>query len=477
MPIYCYNTLTKKKEILKPLKTKRIIRMYVCGPTVYGPGHIGHARTYIAFDIIRRYLEYKKYRVKYIMNITDIHDDIIKEAKKRRISTSVLANKYTKIFLKEQEELGIKKADFYPRVTKHIKEIIKFIELLIEKGYAYLSQGSVYFDVSKFKDYGKLSGIKLKEELSGTRVKTDKYKKEEASDFALWKRAKAKEPSWQSPWGKGRPGWHIECSVLSQIYLGKQFEIHGGARDLIFPHHENEIAQSEAATSKKPFVKYWLHSGLLTISGQKMSKSLGNYIEISEAKKIYSPRIIRFFVAKSHYRSPLDWQKKNLEGARRAIERIDEFIEKLKTQEAGGKSKGQKSKLVRELVSKTKKDFERAMDDDFNTPRAISSIFRLITKTNQIIDKEGLTKKEAEKTLHLLEEFDGVFNFLFPWPQEKKAIPKKVRDLASLREKYRRQKKFKEADKIREEIKKLGFLVEDTKRGPKLKKTGLAKEI
>jgi len=265
-----YNTLTRKKEIFKPLKKGRV-GMYVCGPTIYGPSHLGHARTYISFDLIRRYLVYRGYKVKYVVNITDVHDDMIKEARKRKITIAQLADKFLPLYLKDMNTLNVQKADIHPRVSQHIKEIIKMIEILINKGYAYVTyDGSVYYDVSQFKNYGRLSRIKLDKEITGTRVKTDKYEKKAVIDFALWKAAKKGEPYWLSPWGKGRPGWHIECSVMSMKYLGETLDIHGGAKDLIFPHHENEIAQSEAATGKK-FVRYWLHAGLLKIEGKKMS--------------------------------------------------------------------------------------------------------------------------------------------------------------------------------------------------------------
>jgi cysteinyl-tRNA synthetase len=474
-----YNTLTRKIEIFKPRKDK-LVGMYVCGPTVYGPGHVGHARSYITFDIIRRYLEYKGYKVKYVMNLTDIHDDIIKTANQKKVHFLDLANKYIKVFLEEQKELGIKKASVYPRVTEHIPEIIKFVQGLIKKGFAYEKDGSVYFDVSKFKDYGKLSGIKLKKAVSGTRVATDRYEKEEACDFALWKAAKPNEPSWESPWGKGRPGWHIECSVMSQKYLGEQFDIHGGGRDLIFPHHENEIAQSEALTGKKPFVKYWLHCGLLTINGQKMSKSLGNYIEIEKALKLWPARVIRFFAASSHYRSPLDWTEKNLLKAKGGIERIEEFVDKIrnpkpevrnpsipKVSGPRGKSQIPNSKFEK-IISKAQKEFEEAMDDDFNTPKALAVVFELIRKINPLLDKNQIDKAQAKQILEFLKSIDKVFNFIFKKKEEK--IPKSVQVLVEKREELRKQKKWAEADKIREKIKQLGYEVQDTSSGPKIKK-------
>ncbi len=461
-----YNTLSRKKQVFQPIKPREI-NMYVCGPTVYGPGHVGHAKTYIAFDIMRRYLQYKGFKVKYIMNITDVHDDIFKAMKREKVSLLTLTKKYTNLFLKEQELLGIKKANHYPRVTKHIKEIISFVRTLIKKGFGYQQNGSIYFDVFKFKDYGKLSGIKTKKALSGTRVEVDKYEKKEAVDFALWKGKKPGEPSWPSPWGKGRPGWHIECSVMSQKYLGQQFDIHGGAQDLVFPHHENEIAQSEAATGKKPFAKYWIHGGLLTINGKKMSKSLGNYIKIIQALKDWSPRIIRLFVVSSHYRSPQDWNEKKLKGIKKEIERIDDFVERL---EDVKKQKTNKRRNAKSLISRTKKDFERAMDDDFNTPVALSSVFRLIKQGNSLMAKNQLSQTDAKDVLRTLKEIDQVFNFMF-WKKEKKEkTPQKVKELVKQREKYRKNKDWKKSDEIRKQIKKLGYLVEDTEKGSKIKK-------
>jgi len=455
MTLRVYNTLTRRKEKFRPIHRERV-RMYVCGPTCYAAGHLGHARTYIAFDIIRRYLEYKGYKVKFVMNITDVHDDIIKAALKEKTDIFSLGNKYTKLFLEEQEKLGIKKADVYPRVTEHIEKIIKFIQGLENKGFAYEKDGSVYFDVSKFKDYGKLSGIKLKKAKTGTRVQTDKYEREEACDFVLWKKAKPGEPSWKSPWGKGRPGWHIECSVMVKNHLGEQIDIHGGARDLIFPHHDNEIAQTEALTGKKPFVKYWLHAGMLNINGQKMSKSLGNYIEIGDVLKKWNPRIIRIFVASSHYQSDVDWSEKNLLQAQESLERIDEFIGKLKAQKP-------KAKIIISVIKpvlKAKKQFEEAMDDDFNTPRALAAIFELIREINPLLDKNQIGRTQTKKIFECLKEINKVFNFLFPY--EKEEIPQIVKALVKERERLRKEKKWAQADEARKKIKELGFELKDT---------------
>jgi len=446
-----YNSLTKEKEIFKPLKNK-MVSFYVCGPTVYGPGHIGHARTYIAFDIIRRYLEYKEYKVKFVMNITDVHDDIISAAIKEKTDIFTLGNKYTRLFLEEQEKLGIKKANAYPRVTKHIEEIIEFIQELEKKGFAYERNGSVYFNVAKFKNYGKLCGIKLEKAKICTRVRTDKYEKKEACDFVLWKKAKPGEPSWESKWSKGRPGWHIECSVMSKKHLAEQIDIHGGAKDLKFPHHENEIAQSEALTGKQ-FVKYWLHAGLLTINKQKMSKSLDNYIEIRDVLKKWDSRIIRMFICSSHYQSNLNWSEKNLFQAKNSLERIDEFVEKLK------KTAGKKSKTIDKLSLKIQKSFDEAMDDDFNTPEALAVIFELIRNINPLLDKNQISKSQAKEILSFLKKIDKIFNFIFPAQKEK--IPQEIRDLIKEREELRKEKKWTEADEIRKEIEKLGFQIKD----------------
>ena len=452
-----YNSLTKKLEEFKPINDK-LVKMYICGPTVYGPGHIGHARTYTIFDIIRRYLEYKKYKVKFIMNITDIHDDIIKEATKQNTNIFSLAEKHIKSFLQNQEILGNKKADKYPKVTENIKEIIKFIQELEKKGYTYVKDNSVYFSISKYKDYGKLSNIKVKKTITGTRIDTDKYDKENISDFVLWKKSKPNEPYWDSPWGKGRPGWHTECSVLIKKYLGEQIDIHGGGRDLIFPHHENEIAQSEAVSEKKPFVKYWMHAGFLTINNQKMSKSLGNYIEIDNALKEYNPRIIRFFIASAHYRSPLNWEKLYLIKPKESLKRIDEFISKLKNIEG-------KRKEANIELEKWKSSFIKAMNDDFNTPKALATLFTMIKEYNILLDKNEITKKQSSEILNFLEDIDNIFNFLI---KKEKEIPKEILDLVKRRAILRKKKEWKKADKLRKEINQKGYQIEDTSKGTEI---------
>ena len=444
-----YNSLTKEKEDFKPLKDK-LIRMYVCGPTVYGPSHLGHAVTYIRFDFIRRYLEFLGYKVKFVMNITDIHDDILKKSRELNVKPKNLADKYTKEFYKDIESLKIKKAFKYPRVSDHLKEIINLIKILIKKGYAYETSDGVYFSVSKFKGYGKLSGRKLESAVTGTRVRTDKYEKEEVVDFALWKKEND-EWLFNSPWGKGRPGWHIECSAMSIKYLGMPFDIHGGAIDLIFPHHENEIAQSEAAYEKK-FVNFYLHSGLLYVNGQKMSKSLGNYIELRDYLKENSSRFLRFFVFKHHYRSPIDFNEENIKEAKSSFESLNEKIAKLE------QIKNLKGKKSLNIKSYEKKVLE-ALNDDFNSPLALSYIFELLNEAENLLIKDELKEKSRKELLNFLKKLDKFMLFLFPWQK----LDKKIINLVKKREKLRNLKKFEEADKIREELKKLGIKVVDIK--------------
>jgi len=444
-----YNSLTKEKEIFKPLKDK-LVRMYVCGPTVYGPSHLGHAVTYIRFDFIRRYLEFLGYKVKFVMNITDIHDDILKKSRELMIKPKTLADKYTKEFFKDIESLKIKKAFKYPRVSDHLKEIINLIKVLIKKGYAYETSDGVYFSVSKFKSYGKLSGRKVEEALTGTRIKTDKYEKEEVVDFALWKKEND-EWLFDSPWGKGRPGWHIECSAMSIKYLSIPFDLHGGAIDLIFPHHENEIAQSESAYEKK-FVNFYLHSGLLYINGQKMSKSLGNYIELRDYLKENSPRFLRFFVFKHHYRSSIDFNKKNIEEAKNAFENLNEKISKLaQLTNLKGKTKINIKNYKRKIIE--------ALNDDFNSPLALSHLFEFLNIIDELLTKEKLNEKTRKDALDFLKKLDKFMLFLFPWNK----IKRETLNLVKKREKLRNLKKFEEADKIREELKNKGIILIDIK--------------
>ncbi|MEK6972621.1 MAG: cysteine--tRNA ligase [archaeon] len=460
--ISVYNTLSGKKEEFKPIE-KGKIRMYVCGPTVYGPAHLGHARTYVAFDIIRRYLEFMGYEVKFVVNITDIHDDIIKRANELNINFLELTTKFTENYFRNMKSLKIKDASICPKVTDNIPEIIQIVKTLKDKGYAYETEDGVYFNVAKMADYGKLSHIKISKQKTGTRVETDKYEKEEARDFALWKKQKPNEPFWDSPFGQGRPGWHIECSALSTKYLGLQIDIHGGARDLIFPHHENEIAQSECCFGKKPFVKYWLHSGFLTVSGQKMSKSLGNYIVVEDLLKEYSAEEFRFFIAQSHYRSPINFSKEEMKKSRNALNGLNEFIQRLLDLQNSG------SLSIIKDVNLARKNFIKEMDSDFNLPKAWVHLFKLESLINKKIAEGKFTKEDSTCAIQFFKDVD---KFLQVFSFEKKEFELSAEEKSSVekRNELRNQKKWEESDEIRQELLKKGIELDDTKEGTKWKR-------
>jgi len=461
--IKVYNTLTQKKEVLRPRKDKEI-KMFVCGPTVYDFSHIGHARTYISFDVICKYLRQRGYKVFYLQNITDIDDKIIKRAKEENVSWKTISRKFEKEYFKDMKVLKIDSVNKYARATDHIKEIISQVKRLLEKGFAYKISDGIYYDISKFKDYGKLSKrTVLQAEDAVSRI-DESVEKRNKGDFCLWKFSKPDEPKWKSPFGKGRPGWHIEDTAITEKYFGPQYDIHGGARDLIFPHHEAEIAQMEAISGKAPMVKYWLHTGLLTIRGQKMSKSLKNFITIREFLNKYPPRLLRFFVIKHHYRSPIDFDEEKLLQTKKELEKLDEFVEKINKSEF--KIKKSKSPID---VKKYEKKFILAMDDDFNTPMAVGILFELIRKANQRISRGLLTQRETENILSFFKKVDQIFGFIF-FKKPKEKIPQKIIELVKEREKLRKEGNFKKADEIRAMIKEMGYWIEDTKEGPKIKK-------
>ena len=466
-----YNTLTRKKEIFKPLKNKGV-NLFVCGPTVYDFSHIGHARTYISFDVIVKYLRQKKYKVFYLQNITDIDDKIIQRAKelarkgeedKSSSSAIAVARLFEKEYLDDVKSLKINGVTKYARATDHIEEIISQVSRLIEKGCAYRIEDGIYYDISKFKGYGKLSKRTiLQAEDAVSRIDENKEKRNKG-DFCLWKFSKSGEPNWQSPWGKGRPGWHIEDTAITEKYFGPQYDIHGGARDLIFPHHEAEIAQMEAISGRNPLVKYWLHSGFLTVNGQKMAKSLGNFITIRDFLKENSARFLRFLVVKAHYRSPIDYSEKLISQTKRELEKIDEFLEKIRST----KSKIQTDSKFQ--ISKYKKEFETAMEDDFNTPEALAVVFDLINEGNSLIAEDKLSKVDAKEILSFLKRIDVSFGFILE-KKSKKKIPETVLKLIKEREECRKKNQWQKADELRKKIKESGFLIEDTKGGPKIKK-------
>jgi len=465
MTLKVFNTLTRKKEKFVPMHGKKV-NMFVCGPTVYDYSHLGHAKTYVQFDIIVRYLRFRGFRVFYLQNITDLDDKIIKRAKENNETPKSLARRFEEEYYKDMKALGITSVDKYARATDYIKAIIKQVKALLEKGYAYEIEDGIYYDLSKFKDYGKLSRrTTLEAEDAVTRI-DDNINKRNKGDFCLWKKSKSNEPMWDSPWFKGRPGWHIEDTAITEAHFGTQYDIHGGARDLMFPHHEAEIAQMEAKSEKKPFVKYWLHTGFLTVKGRKMAKSLGNFITLREALKEYGTGTIRLFFASSHYRNPVDYSEESLMHLEKSFERLSNTLSNL--QDAIGKddkSTGTEKEFVKTL-KEYKKNFEDAMDDDFNTPLALSVFHGLSREINTYLEK-GRNKEALKQALTLFREFSTVFGLEFK--HEEKELPRDIEKLIKEREKARKKKDWKKADAIRTELKKRGILLEDTPDGVKWK--------
>ena len=461
MELRIYNTLTRKKEIFKPIKAGHV-GMYSCGPTVYNFAHIGNFRNYVFVDLLKRYIKYKGYKIKHVMNITDIDDKTIRDSAKEGVSLKEFTEKYTKAFFDDLKTLNIEPADIYPKATEHVKEMIDFVKVLVKKGYAYEKLNSVYYDISKFKDYGKLSKVDLSQMKSGARVDLDEYEKDHPGDFTLLKRSKLDELKkgiyYDTEFGKVRPGWHLECSVMSMKYLGSTFDIHTGGVDLIFPHHENEIAQSEAYSGKK-FVNYWSHNEHLIVDNKKMSKSLGNFYTLRDLlEKGYSPRSIRYVLLATHYRQKLNFTFESLKAAENSIKRLDEFIVKLKD------VKGEKNnKEIYVLIEKAKSDFEDAMDDDLNVSIALSVMFDFVKKINTFIMNENISKKDAEKAIALMHDFDSVFGILKEG--EKEEISKEIEQLIEKRQEARKNKNWAEADRIRDELKEKGIILKDAKDG------------
>lgn len=459
MEINIYNTLTRTKEPFTPLDEGRV-RMFVCGPTVYDYSHIGHARTYIAFDVIARVLRRAGMPLEYLVNITDIDDKIIARAKESGREFADVAKEFEEAYYEDMELLGIDSVSKYARASDHIPEIIDQIKALEEKGYAYQTSTGVYFRVEKFEDYGKLSHQNISEIKSGARVEADE-EKEHPADFVLWKAEKPGEPSWDSPWGKGRPGWHIEDTALTYSIFGPQYDLHGGALDLIFPHHESEIAQNEAAYDIKPFVKVWMHAGFLNIRGEKMSKSLGNFTTIRDIIKHISPEGFRLFVLQAHYRSPIDFDDQLLLQAKASLERIVGFRDRLEALEPGeGANIGSRLQEAQEA-------FDAALLDDFDTPKALAVLFDLIRDTNPHIEAGTLSQAEQNRLLGFLRDVHGVLGII-PAPQL--SAPPELVALAEKREELRADKKFDEADAIRDQLAEQGWEIEDTDKGPRLVK-------
>lgn len=465
-----YNTLTRKKEEFKPLDEKEV-KMYSCGPTVYNYFHIGNARPFIIFDTLRRYLEYRGYNVKFVQNFTDIDDKMIKRANEEGITVKELAEKYINEYFVDAEGLGIKKATIHPRATENIDAIIEIISTLMDKGFAYVVDGDVYFDTKKFKDYGKLSHQKLDDLESGARIDVDERKRD-PMDFALWKAQKPGEPAWDSPWGKGRPGWHIECSAMANRYLGQTIDIHSGGQDLIFPHHENEIAQSEAANGK-PFARFWLHNGFINVNNEKMSKSAGNFFTVRDIAQKFDYEVIRFFMLSAHYRSPINFSQELLMQAENGLERIYNCIENLKYMAENAKSEvtDQDSETkLKERMLNFKNKFIDAMDDDLNTADAIAAIFEMVKDINSSIRPEtNISKETIIFCSDLLKELAGVLGILRK-VKDDDTIDPEIQELIDKRQQARKEKNWKLADEIRDKLKEMGIILEDTPQGVKVKK-------
>jgi len=466
MTLKLFNTLTRKKEVFKPIK-KNLVHMYTCGPTIYDYAHIGNFRAYVCSDILKRYLRYKGYKVKHVMNITDVEDKTIKGAIKEGISLKKYTKKFEKAFFEDLEKLSIDKADIFPRATDHIKEMMSIIENLLKKKIAYKAKDGIYFDISKFKDYGNLSGVELKDLQVGKRVREDQYEKDEAQDFALWKFWDKNDYDvfWETKIGKGRPGWHIECSAMSMKFLGQSFDIHAGGVDLVFPHHENEIAQSECSTNKK-FVKYWFHNEHLLVDGQKMSKSLGNFYTLRDLlDKGHDSNAIRYLLLSSHYRQQLNFTEEGIGAAENSIDRLNNFIKKITIFKKTLTKKNRDPK-IKKIIDKTKNDFEKEMDDDLNISEGLATIFGFMRDMNSEMVPEGIDKRDAKEIYDFMLKINSIFGVI-DFVEEK--IPSEIKKLVKEREKARKEKNYKKSDKIREVIKNKGYVLDDTESGTLVK--------
>jgi len=474
MSLSIFNTLNRRKEEFRPLNPPQV-GMYVCGVTVYDLCHIGHARSLVVFDVIYRYLLWEGYRVRYVRNFTDLDDKIIARASSEGVTFRDVAERYIEAFYSDTDPLGLKRPTVEPRATEHIPEMIEMVKALLSKGHAYVAEGDVYFSVESFPGYGKLSGRSIEQLLAGARVEPDP-KKRNPLDFALWKASKPGEPWWDSPWGRGRPGWHLECSVMSQKYLDETLDIHGGGQDLIFPHHENEIAQSEAATGK-PFVRYWLHNGFVEIRGSKMSKSLGNIVTIRDILKEYHPEALRLFLLSRHYRSPVDYSPERLRESERALERLYGLLSRAEESLDGGASTGGDWGKVLGLLDDLPRRFREAMNDDFNTPRALAPFFELAREVNRVSEEGPLPREVAERVLEVFSPLGEVLGLFAQSPraffEERRrkrlqALPislEEIERLVAERAEARRRKDWARADRIRDQLASYGIRLQDTPEG------------
>ncbi len=458
-----YNTMTRKKEELVPVTPGRI-SMYACGPTVYNFFHIGNARPFIVFDTLRKYLQYRGYQVTFVQNFTDIDDKMIRRANEEGITVKELAERFIKEYYQDADALGIGRADVNPRATEHIAEIIRLVETLIEKGHAYATpEGDVYFSVRSYPQYGKLSGQSVDDLESGARIDPTEQK-HDPLDFALWKAQKPNEPAWESPWGMGRPGWHIECSAMSMTILGETFDIHGGGQDLVFPHHENEIAQSEAATGK-PFANVWMHNGYINVNNQKMSKSLNNFFTVRDISKEYDLEAVRLFMLSAQYRTPVNFSRELVEQATAALARLRTAKERLEEAPTGPET-AEDAAFLKELAG-YKDAFCAAMDDDLNTADALGVLFEMVRACNTFVT-EPRGKEAVEAARKQLIELTGVLGLLTQKKEEE--FPEEALTLLEQRQAARAAKDWARSDAIRDTLKAMGYAVEDTKQGPKLKK-------
>jgi cysteinyl-tRNA synthetase len=464
MSIQIYNTLTRKKEPFHPIEENKV-KMYVCGPTVYNYIHIGNARPAIVFDTVRRYFEFRGYDVQYVSNFTDVDDKLIKAANELGEDVPTIAERFIQAYFEDVSALGCKKADVHPRVTENMDDIIHFIEKLIEKGYAYESEGDVYFKTRQFKDYGKLSHQSIDELRLGARIEIGE-KKHDPLDFALWKKAKEGEIFWESPWGKGRPGWHIECSAMARKYLGDTIDIHAGGQDLTFPHHENEIAQSEALT-EKPFANYWMHNGYININNEKMSKSLGNFVLVHDILKKIDPQVLRFFMLSVHYRHPINFSEEVIESAKSGLDRLRTSYINLKHRLESSTNLTHNDEEWLKKIEGFRQSFIQEMDDDFNTANAISVLFDMAKQANLYLQEKNTSEQIIRK---FLTEFETLFAVLGLTLQEEVLLDEEIEELIEKRNEARKNRDFALADKIRDELKAKNIILEDTPQGTRWKR-------
>ena len=466
--IKIYNTLTRQKETFKPIEAGKV-KMYVCGPTVYNYIHIGNARSSIAFDTIRRYFEYRGYEVNYVSNFTDVDDKIIKAAKEMQITAPEVAQRFIDAFKADTHALNIKEATLNPRVMDHIEDIIDFVQVLVDKGYAYESNGDVYYRTRKFKDYGKLSDQSIDELEIGASQRTgsEQAQKEDPLDFALWKKAKEGEISWDSPWGQGRPGWHIECSVMATKHLGDTIDIHGGGQDLEFPHHENEIAQSEAKTGY-PFANYWMHNGFVTVgeTQEKMSKSLGNFVTVHEIIQEIDPQVLRFFMATTQYRRPICYSEKTLQEAENNLQKLKTALENAQFRLDNAKDELANDAIHLDELAKLEEQFVAEMDDDFNAANGITVAYELAKWLNVYVNNEEVSKPVLQQAIQQLQGWLGVFGIEF----SQELLDDEIEKLIEERNQARKERNFARSDEIRDLLKAQGIILEDTAQGTRWRK-------